>query len=338
MRKSFQFIALLAIAFLGSCSGGKESKTVVEKVDDKPRVKLAAVTARPVEQVQEYTATVEAEVKNNIAPSSPVRIDKIFVEVGDRVVKGQKLVQMDAANLKQMKLQLENKQTEFKRTDELYKVGGASKSEWDAQKMALDVQQTAYNNLLENTTLASPINGVITARNYDNGDMYSNGNPVLVVEQITPVKLMINVSETYFTKVKKGEPVKVTLDVYGDEEFNGKVSLVYPTIDSNTRTFPVEIKIENKDQRIRPGMFARAVLNFGVSDNVVVPDLAIVKQAGSGDRYVYVYDNGKVSYNKVELGRRMGTEYELKSGVPNNSQVVVAGQSRLINGLEVEVE
>ena len=85
-------------------------------------------------------------------------------------------------------------------------------------------------------------------------------------------------------------------------------------------------------------MFARAILNFGSENNVVVPDLAIVKQAGSGDRYVYVYDNGKVSYNKVELGRRMGTEFELKSGVPNNSKVVIAGQSRLINGTEVEVE
>jgi multidrug efflux pump subunit AcrA (membrane-fusion protein) len=122
-----------------------------------------------------YTATVEAEVKNNIAPSSPVRIDRIFVEVGDRVSKGQKLVSMDAANLKQIKYQLDNQQIEFKRIDELYKVGGASKSEWDAAKMNLDIRETSYKNLLENTSLLSPINGVVTARNYDNGDMYSGG-------------------------------------------------------------------------------------------------------------------------------------------------------------------
>ena len=204
--------------------------------------------------------------------------------------------------------------------------------------MQLDVKETAYKNLLENTSLLSPISGVVTARNYDNGDMYSGGDPVLVVEQITPVKLLINVSEIYFTKVKKGAPVDVKLDVYGDEVFTGTVSLIYPTIDAATRTFQVEIKLDNRDQRVRPGMFARATLNFGTADNVVVPDLAIVKQAGSGDRYVFVYKDGKVSYNKVELGRRMGAEYELKSGVPDNSQVVVAGQSRLVNGAEVEVE
>ena len=87
MKKSIQLVALFALTLLGSCTGGNEQKAA-EKVEEKPRVKLADVTARPVDQIQEYTATVEAEVKNNIAPSSPVRIDRIFVEVGDRVSKG----------------------------------------------------------------------------------------------------------------------------------------------------------------------------------------------------------------------------------------------------------
>ena len=159
MKRSIQLVALLLTVFMGSCTGGKD-KAAAEHVDAKPIVKLADVKARPVDQIQDYTATVEAEVKNNIAPSSPVRIDQIFVEVGDRVSKGQKLVQMDAANLKQTKLQLDNQEIEFNRIDELYKVGGASKSEWDASKMQLDVKQTAYKNLLENTSLQSPINGV----------------------------------------------------------------------------------------------------------------------------------------------------------------------------------
>ncbi|MBP6066268.1 efflux RND transporter periplasmic adaptor subunit [Bacteroides sp.] len=337
MRKSFQLTALLAIVLLGSCTGGKDSSATQQKAE-KIRVKLSSVTARPVDQIQEYTATVEAEIKNNIAPAAPVRIDQILVEVGDQVRKGQKLVQMDAASLRQLKLQIENQKIEFRRIDELYKVGGASKAEWDTSKMSLEVNETAYKNLMENTSLISPISGVVTARNYDNGDMYTSAKPVLTVEQITPVKLMINVSETYFTKVKKGAPVNIRVDVYGDQEFQGVISLVYPTIDPLTRTFPIEIKLPNKDQKVRPGMFARATLNFGTQENVVVPDLAIVKQPGSGDRYVYVYKDGKVYHNKVELGRRMGAEYELRSGVENNAQVVVAGQVRLVDGMEVEIE
>ena len=330
-------IPIATLALLMSCSGNK-SEEATETQNEKVKVKVETVSVQDVEQLSEFTATVEANIKNNIAPQTPYRIEKIFAEVGDHVKAGQLLAKMDATSLKQAKIQLDNQEIEFKRIDELYKVGGASKSEWEAAKMNLDIRETSYKNLLENTSLLSPINGVVTARNYDNGDMYSGGEPVLVVEQITPVKLYINVSEGYFTKVKKGAPVSVKVDVYGDEEFEGKISLVYPTIDPATRTFPVEIQLVNRDQRVRPGMFARATLNFGTQDHVVVPDLTIVKRAGSGDRYVYVYKDGKVSYNKVELGRRMDTEDELISGVDNNSQVVIAGQSKLADGVEVEVE
>jgi RND family efflux transporter MFP subunit len=168
--------------------------------------------------------------------------------------------------------------------------------------------------------------------------MYSGASPVYVVEQIRPVKLMINVSESYFTKVKKGMDAIVTLDVYGDEIFPGKVHLIYPTIDPASRTFPVELRIANSDERVRPGMFARVTMNFGSLQHVVAPDLSIVKQAGSGDRYIYVYKpDGTVAYQKVELGRRLGNRYEILSGVEDGDRVVVSGQSRLTNGEEVEI-
>ncbi|WP_319504465.1 efflux RND transporter periplasmic adaptor subunit [Bacteroides graminisolvens] len=337
MRKYIQLVSFMFILLMSACTESKDKKGV-DVISEKPRVKLATVTARQVDQILEYTATVQAEVKNNIAPASPVRIDHIYVEVGDKVSKGQKLVQMDAASLKQLKLQLDNQEIEFKRLDELYKVGGVSKSEWDASKMSLDVKKTSYRNLLENTSLLSPISGIITARNYDNGDMYNGNTPVLVVEQIVPVKLLINISENYFSKIKKGSPVKVKFDVFEGEVFNGKISLIYPTINAATRTFPVELVLDNKDMKVRPGMFARVEVNFGSENHVVVPDLAVVKQAGSGDRYVFVYEKGKVRYQKVELGSRMGSEYELISGVDNNSQVVVAGHARLVNGTEVIIE
>lgn len=337
MRKYIQLVSFMFILLMSACTESKDKKGV-DVISEKPRVKLATVTARQVDQILEYTATVEAEVKNNIAPASPVRIDHIYVEVGDKVNKGQKLVQMDAASLKQLKLQLDNQEIEFRRLDELYKVGGVSKSEWDASKMSLDVKKTSYRNLLENTSLLSPISGIITARNYDNGDMYNGNTPVLVVEQIVPVKLLINISENYFSKIKKGSPVKVKFDVFEGEVFNGKISLIYPTINAATRTFPVELVLDNEEMKVRPGMFARVEVNFGSENHVVVPDLAIVKQAGSGDRYVFVYEKGIVHYQKVELGRRMGSEYELISGVDNNSQVVVAGHARLVNGTEVIIE
>ncbi len=340
MKINLQMMALAALMMTASACGSKSESegAAMATQTEKPKVKLAKVGVRPVDQVAEYTATVKADVVNKIAPSTPVRIKKILVEVGDQVKKGQKLVEMDDVNSTSLKYDLDHMETEFKRIDELYKVGGVSKSDWENMRTNLDKLRRSYANMVENTQLLSPISGVITARNYDNGDLYAGANPVLVVEQISPVKLVVNVSENNFPRVKKGDKVIVKLDVYGNEEFEGKVDLIYPTIDASTRTFPVEVKVANANQRIRPGMFARVTMNFGTADHVVVPDMAVVKQAGSGDRYVYVYENGKVSYNKVQLGRRMDTEYELISGVDNNSQVVIAGQKALLDGMEVTVE
>lgn len=307
------------------------------KVDEKPLVRLETVKTQEVEQIQEFTATVEANVVNNIVPSMSLRINDILVEVGDHVRKGQVLAQMDKTNLLQSQTQLENIQLEYDRAFELYKVGGASKQSLDAQKTQLDVAKTAYENLKENTRLVSPINGIVTARNYDSGDMIG-GEPVVTIEQMSPVKLLVNVSESFYTRVRKGMDVNVKVEVYGDEIFHGKVSLIYPTVDPQTRTFPVEIKLPNKDLKVRPGTFARVTMNFGTQNHVVAPDLSIIKQAGSGDRYIYVYKDGKVSYNKVLLGRRMDDKYEIISGVSDGDQVVVAGQSRLTNGAEVSVE
>ena len=328
------FFVLMTLMVV-SCNK-KQENAEVKNVEEKPKIKVEQVEAQDVEQLYEYTAIVQAEAVNNIAPTIAGRIEKIFVEVGDRVKQGQKLVQMDASNLTQTKTQLDNLEVNFKRIDELYKVGGVSKAEWDAQKTQLEVTRTSYQNLLTNTQLLSPLTGVVTMRNYDSGDIYT-GNPVLQIQQISPVKMNINVSENQFTKVKAGMSAKVRLEVFDGEEFNGKVTLVYPTIDARTHTFPVEVSLPNANGKVRPGMYARVTMNYGTVKHVVVPDNAIIKQQGSGDRFVYIYKDGKVAYRRIELGRRMGDKYELISGVEDGDMVVVVGYTKLKDGMEVQV-
>ena len=338
MKKNLTFIAMLAVALFSSCGSSESADTAASATQqaEKPKVKIATVTTEEVMQSEVYSTTVVAEVKNNIIPNSPLRIEKILVEVGDKVKKGQALVNLDASNLDQLKLQVENQTIDFKRVEELYKVGGASKAEYDNAKTQLEVNKKSLANRLENTVLVSPIDGVVTARNYDNGDMYSS-KPILVVEQIAPVIMKINVSESLYALTNKNLDVKLQFNPYGDEVFDGKIDLIYPTIDAASHTFPVEVKLENKDTRVRPGMFGKVTVNFGTKSHVVVPDVAVVKQAGSGDYYVYTYADGKVKNNKVELGQRLGDRYELISGIESGSQVVIAGQTHIADGTEVEV-
>ena len=333
--KYLKTLSLAALAVLAvACKSDDKAGTAQQA---KPQVKIAKVTSEDIPQTETYTATVESDVKNDIAPNTPYRIEKIYVDVGDNVRQGQVLVQLDASNLQQLKLQVENQKIEFNRTSQLYQVGGASKAEYDNAKLQLDVLSTQLKQLMQNTQLTAPISGVVTARNYDSGDMYNQGQPVLTIEQTNPVKVMVNISEVYYKQVFKGMPVDIELDAYEGETFYGKVTIVYPTVDQSTHTFPVEVTISNPGQKVRPGMFARATVNFGDKNHVLVPDEALVKQIGAGDRYVYVYKGGKVSYNKVELGKHIGDKYEILSGVNPGDDVVIAGQSRLANGKEVEV-
>jgi RND family efflux transporter MFP subunit len=333
-------LLILIVALFAACSQKKTEETNAQQnaENESITIKVAEVFEEPVAQIFEYTAVVRAEAVNNIASPSPgIRIDQIFVEVGDFVSAGQKLVQMDATQLRQAKTQLDNLKDNFKRLDELYKVGGVSKADWDALKTQLDVTQNSYDYLTENTQLVSPINGVVAMRNYDSGDIYS-GNPILQIQQIKPVKLLINVSESQYNEIKKGMEAKIKIDILRNDEIKGRVSLIYPTLDARTHTFTVEIAIPNENVKVRPGMYARAIFNLGNRNNVVVPDNAIVKQPGSGDRFVYLLnDDNTVSYIKVTLGRRLDANYEIISGLKDGDKVAVTSLTKLKDGMEVQV-
>lgn len=330
--------AVVAAAGCGN-SGNKEAQqTATEVVIENPVVSVEQVHVREVPQIATYTSTVQAYVKNNIAPQMTGRITKINAEIGDFVKKGQILAEIDKAQLLQAQLQLQNKEVELQRLKSLYEAGGLSKSDLDAIELAYNVAKTQVDNLMENTILRSPIDGVVTARNYDAGDLYGMSAPIYTVEQIVPVKLLVGISESDYTKVKKGDAIEITADAIPGKVFYGKVEKIYPTIDPATRTFTVEVVVDNKYKTLRPGMFARVVVNFGSNNNVVVPDVAVVKQQGSGERFIYVLnEDGTVTYQKVVLGRRMGAEYEVLEGLQDGAKIVTGGQIRLKDGVKVTV-
>ena len=326
---------LCALA-LSSC--GKKETVATEQVVELPRVTVDVAHRLSVPQQKEYTATVEAENINNISPAAPNRIKSIKVDVGDRVHAGQELVVLDSSTSDQLRISLDNLQREYDRAVRLLEIGSGTQQQVDQLKAQLDAARSQYENMMENTILRSPISGVVTARNYDPGDMTGN-LPVLTVGQLSPVvKVMINVTENDISKIATGMPVQVTFDAFPDEVFNGKLNRLFPTVDPATRTFQVEVQVANPKEKIKPGMFARVNINLGDQDNVVVPDRAVVKQTGSGNKYVYVLKGNTVSFKRVELGQRLDTFYELLSGIEDGDTVVITGQSRLIDGAQVEVQ
>lgn len=334
-------IIYVAAAVMAVSCGNNNSKTAEQPQAAEvrlPNVTIMAASYKDVPQSDVYTANVEAYAKNNIAPQSPSRIQKIYVEVGDFVRAGQIVAKMDEVSLNQSKLSMANDSLEYSRIKKLYEQGGVSKSDYDAMELKYNVTRSQYQNLLENTILRSPVSGVITARNYDQGDMYG-GSPIYVVEQITPVKLYVGISEMDYTRVKKNDTVTLTADALPGKTFTGRIARIYPTIDAATHTFTAEVNVANRDRLLRPGMYARVTVNFGSNHSIVVPDDCIVKQQGSGVRSVFVLQaDNTVKEVVVTLGRHFGTEYEILSGVAEGDKVVVKGQASLKNGSKVNVQ
>lgn len=329
-------LILLSAGLLVSCSSS--SKKSEEKTSDTVRlVEVASAEMRALSLSEEFTAQLEAKVLNNITAQTGGRLKQLLVQVGDRVSAGQPVARMEPTQSLQAQLQLADAKSNYERMDELYKVGGISKAQWEQAKSALEQAKLAYNHAAENTVLRSPITGFVTAKNYDNGDMTSPQLPVVVIQQIAPVKAVIGVSEQYYASLKKGTMASLTVDALGDETFSGKVTNIFPTLDPTTHTVSTEIEIANKDHKLRPGMYARVHLDFGSREALTIPDKAVVRQAGTGARYVYVFSEGKAIYRAVELGAQQGDYYEVLSGLNAGDQVIISAPSTLKNRLSVRV-
>lgn len=336
MKKIFinSLTLFTAIAVMSGCVGGTK-KTEVKEENEAVKVRTVLAVEEDVEDTGIFTSNIEAYLQNNIAPQQPGRIDKILVNVGANVGQGQLLATMDPTAYNQVAVQLANAEADYERLKKVFDAGGISKQQLDQVEMSLSVLRTQAKNLRDNVELRSPISGVVTARNYDPGDLYNGAVPVLVVMQINTLKATLSISERYFPAVRNGMKATVKVDMYPDKDYTGTVSLIHPAIDPATRTFTIEVAIPNPTGELRPGMFSRTELRFGTHPGVMVDDVAIQRQAGTNDKFLFVIVNGVAERREVATGIQIGSRVNVLKGVEPGERVVVAGVSRLMQGTEV---
>lgn len=337
-------LSALAIAVLAGCSKKKEasnSETAIEAIP----VKVQKLTKEDISRTLDYTANLQADEQVYYAPAATGRISKIHVEVGDRIKKGQVLVDMDKTNLKQAEVQLKNLETEYNRAKMLNETQSISKQAYDAAVTSYEVAKTNVEFLRENTQMLAPFNGVVTGKYFENGEVYTGGAfggaskpSIIAIEKINPLKANVSLSEQYFLSVKKGTKVELKSNLYPDRVFEGKVSIVYPTIDPASRTFTVEVKIPNEDEALRPGMYGTINFFIGNTETIVAPAIAVLKLQGANDRYVFVNRNGKAKRIPVTLGKRFEDKVELISNeLEEGDELIVVGQGRVVDGSPISI-
>ncbi|MBR3590594.1 MAG: efflux RND transporter periplasmic adaptor subunit [Alistipes sp.] len=338
MNKSF--ILVLAAMAMVACNTTKSNENNTEaSAVVKEKVAVKSVKAEPsvVNLTETYTSEILPFKENDITPAAQgLHIERISVDVGDHVYAGQVIVTLDQTTLKQQELNLATTQDNYDRMVPVHAAGGISDQQLTQMKNTLDLQKEVVENLRKNSTIKSPITGVVTARNFENGDLFAS-MPILHIMQINKLKVKANVSEQYFTSVKVGQKVDIEVDIFPGEKFEGSVSRISPALDPATRTFGVEITIPNSNERLRPGMYARATFNMGQREGLLIDDVAVQKQTGSSERFVYVIKDGVAEYRFVKDGRRVGDKVEILSGLQAGEEVATTSFVRLSDGAEVEI-
>jgi membrane fusion protein (multidrug efflux system) len=341
-------IVLIAIAlFVASCGKSPKNESASVGTDTTVyRVKTMLLEKQKVARKIDYTASLLAYEEIYYAPASPGRIEEINVEVGSRVAKGDVIARMEKTQLMQASEQLQNARSNFERMDTLYKLKSISEQQYEAAKTQYEVIKTNVDFLARNTTLVSPINGIVTGKYFESGELYS-GAPntaagkaaIVTLMQINPLKARINISETYYPMLKKGMKAMVKVDIYPQREFRGEVFRVYPTISADTRTFPVELVINNADEVLRPGMFARVSLDLGDAKVLIVPSMAVVRQEGTNDRYVFRAEGDTAARKiRVEIGERYDDKVEIISdSVKEGDPLIVSGQEKLMDKSSITI-
>lgn len=331
---------MAAVASLVACGGkgGEKAATTTKKEAEK--VKVLTLESERIAKTLELSSTLEGYETMNISPSITGHIEHIYVEVGSRVQKGAMLVRMDQTQLNTTRINLASTKTELDRVTALKASGSVSEQVYDQTKAGYDqlVETERFQN--ENTFVKAQFAGVISAKNFEDGEMYT-GAPILTLTQINRLKAIINIPETYFPKVKQGMKVEVESDIYPGEVFPATIEIVYPTVDPQSHTFQAKLNIPNNSEKIRPGMYVRTRLAVGEVDAIVVPYQSVLKLTGSNDRYVFVNDGGTARRVAVTLGQRFDDRIEVlpieESAMKAGDQLVVTGQARLVDGDKLEI-
>ncbi len=342
LQKPHTWLSLMLAFSFAACSLFQTEEEIVTQPP--VLVELTELEKTTLQNDLRVMGTVEAYEEAFIAAATPARIERIYVDVGDEVTKGQLLVQMDRTQLFQAKVQLDNLRQDLRRLDTLLTIGAVTQQQFDQLKTQYEVAQSNVENLEKLTQIRATIPGTITGRYNSEGELFTmspstpEGKPaILSLKQMQPVKINIGVSERFFTSVKEGQEASILLDIYPERAFRGKVYKIYPVIDRRTGSFQVALLVENHDMALRHGMYARVSLELGEIEGLLVPSLAVRKQVGSDERFVFVVENGLAQRRVVRLGRTFDDQVEILSGIREGEMLVTVGQHNMRDQSEVEI-
>ena len=331
-------IVLMMAAAVCLIGCGKKDAQATQEAERVEVVGTMILENHEIERVLNISTNLQGYLTQNVAPSLTGKIEHIFVEVGDRVKEGDMLVRMDQNQYLTNKIQLANLEVEMSRLEALLATGSVSQQTYDQTKVSYDQLKQNLSFLEKNTYVKAPFEGVISAKTYEDGELYG-GQPIVVLTQVKKLKALIAVPETYYPLIKEGMKLTVKSDIYPEETFAATIEVVYPTIDAASHTFQCKVVIPNASEKLRPGMYVTTTLGLGKENTIVVPYQSVEKLIGSNERFVFINENGYAKRVSVKLGQRFDEQIEIIAPeIQPGVEYIHKGQSKLVDGVKIEVK
>ncbi|MBD3386597.1 efflux RND transporter periplasmic adaptor subunit [candidate division KSB1 bacterium] len=366
MKKTCKSLIMIASLLGFACQQSDTTSNQTSKVP----VRVEKVNLGQVTKSLDYNGDIKAEFSVNVFSKVPDRIQSLYVDVGDRIKKGDLIAEIFAETIEQAvrqaraalaaaRAQTANAQIEYDRANRLYAENAMSKQQYDAiktqyeaAKASLEQAQAAVKSAqssLKDSKITAPISGIIGKRNYDVGDMANPAMPIVTIVQMDRVKIEFDATEKDLGKLALGQTAKISVKSYPKESFEGKVTKISPVLDPLTRMAEIDVLIDNPAKKLKPGMFARVEVITGIiNDVIVVPRYATIentsmrKEKGEDiiikNYYVFVTENDStVQQRKLDVVYVNHKNIAVNAGIQVGEKMVVEGQNNLHDRTPIQI-
>lgn len=344
MNRKLLLLAVIPIIILALTASGCGRKAKATTSTPEIPVKITTVQKGNLGEVFITTGALEANQEVSICPKVSGRVAKINVKMGDYVATNQVLVELEqddyAISLARAEASYKQSKENFERAQKLYAEKIISPQEYERAQTEFQINEASYKqakNQLEDTKIRAPFSGQIGFSNATLGSLVSPSAPLLSVVDLSTVFVTVNLSDSYISQTKIGQPATISLTSFPDQTFNGRVAQIAPAADKTSKTFPVKIALDNSSRRFKSGMLAEAQLSFNERNNILkIPAEAIVDEVGT--KAVYVVEKDTARRRLVTPGVSNGKMVEIVSGLAEKEFIVILGQNNLDEGSKVVVK
>lgn len=342
MKKLLWLFIVVACFF--SCSSDAEND---ERQDRSKRIMIAVVENSQSAFTINFSQNIAPRRESRLSPAMPGRIERILVEKGDSVNKGQLLVILSGEMLTGAQAQYEAAKSDYVRAQNLYENSAISLQQLEKAEALYKSASAQRDMSARSAYVYAPFKGIITDISCEEGEIFSftpeislssvEGGGIVTLSAIDSVEITGNVSERYYNELSKGLEAVIIPDLFPDTQWTGCVSNIGSVIDVSTRTFEVEIVINNPGLILKPGMFAEVSLTLDQGISIRIPEEALVTDATGNDFYVFVIQNGKAVRKTVAVSSNENGFVEIISGINDGDTIATTGSRTLEDGDEVSV-